>query len=47
MKYIKQRPSLINGVTLAHANRVARRLYNADDLTFVVVGDPDGVVSSP
>lgn len=47
INYIKQRSSLINGVTLAHANRVAHRLYNADDLTVVVVGDPDGVVSSP
>ena len=47
MNYIKRRSSLINGVTLAHANRVARSLYNADDLTVIVVGDPDGVVSSP
>ena len=47
MNYIKKRRSLVNGVTLAHANRVARWLYNADDLTVVVVGDPDGVVSSP
>ena len=45
--YIKERPSLINAVTLEDANRVARRVYDVKKLTTVVVGDPEGVVSTP
>ena len=45
--YIKERPSLINAVTLQDANRVARRVYDVKKLTTVVVGDPEGVVSTP
>jgi len=41
--YINRRPDLINAVTLEQANRVARRLYRAKDLTVVVVGDPKGI----
>jgi zinc protease len=43
MDYIKKRPSLINSVTLEEANKVAKRLYKADDLTVVIVGDPQGI----
>lgn len=41
--YIKKRPSLINSITLAEANRVAKRLYRVSDLTVVIVGDPKGI----
>ena len=44
--YIKTRPSLINAVTLDDANRVARRLYDADKLTIVIVGEPEGISST-
>ena len=43
MDYIKKRPSLINSVTLEAANRVAKQLYTANDLTVVIVGDPQGI----
>lgn len=43
MDYIKKRPSLINAISLEEANRVAKRLYKADDLTVVIVGDPTGI----
>lgn len=43
MDYIKKRPSIINAITLQEANRVARRLFRADDLTVVIVGDPKGI----
>ena len=43
MDYIKKRPSFINSITLAEANRVAKRLYSASDLTIVIVGDPKGI----
>lgn len=43
MDYIKKRPSLINSITLAEANRVAKRLYRVSDLTVVIVGDPKGI----
>jgi zinc protease len=45
--YIDKRPSLIGAVTLEQANRVARRLFRADDLTVVVVGDPKGITATP
>lgn len=44
--YPKTRNDRINAVTLEEINRVARRLYRADDLRFVVVGQPDGLESS-
>jgi len=47
MNYIEKRPSLINSITLAEANRVARRLFRADDLTVIVVGDPKGMEEKP
>jgi len=43
MDYIKNRPSLINAVTLEAVNAVAKRLYKAKDLTVVIVGDPQGI----
>ena len=43
MDYIKKRPSLINAVALEAANKVAKRLYKAKDLTVVIVGDPQGI----
>ncbi len=36
--YIDKRNSIIEGITLADAKRVAKRLYNPDALTVVVVG---------
>ena len=42
--FIDRRNSLIEAVSLDHANRVARVLYDPDALTVVVVGRPDGVV---
>ena len=47
MDYIDKRPDLVNSVTLEHANRVARRLYSADDLTVVIVGEPTGITATP
>ena len=44
--YIGKRPQLIDAVTLEQANRVAGRLFRADDLTVVVVGDPKGIVET-
>lgn len=41
--YIATRNDRINAVTLEHANRVARELLDPDRLTFVVVGQPQGL----
>ncbi len=41
--YIDRRSALIEGVTMADARRVARRLFKADDLLTVVVGQPAGL----
>ncbi len=43
INYIDQRNSFINIVTLDEVNRVAKNLLDADSLTLVVVGQPDGV----
>ena len=43
IKYIDQRNSFINAVTLDDVSRVAKNLLDADTLTLVVVGQPDGV----
>ncbi len=43
--YLERRNSYIEAVTLEDANRVAGRLYDADALTMVVVGEPVGVDS--
>lgn len=47
MDYIEKRPSIINAITLQEANRVARRLFRAEDLTVVIVGDPKGIEDKP
>ena len=41
--YVNRRNDLIRAVTLADVNRVIRRLFNPDDYTFVVVGQPEGL----
>ncbi|MEE8279382.1 MAG: pitrilysin family protein [Alphaproteobacteria bacterium] len=43
--YLERRNSYIEAVTLDDVNRVARRILDADRLTVVVVGEPDGVTS--
>lgn len=45
--YPTRRNSLIEAVTLDDVNRVARERMQADKLTFVVVGKPKGVTTSP
>lgn len=45
--YPARRNSLIEAVTLDDVNRVARERMEADKLTFVVVGKPEGVTTSP
>ena len=41
--YIDHRNGFINSVTLGDVNRVAKNLLDADSITLVVVGQPDGV----
>jgi len=41
--YLDRRNGLIEAVTLEDANRVARRLFDPAALTFVIVGQPEGV----
>ncbi len=42
-EYVSNRNDYINAVTLDEINRVASELYTADDLHFVVVGQPEGL----
>jgi zinc protease len=42
--YIDRRAALIGAVGLEDANRIARSKFNADALTIVVAGEPDGDV---
>jgi zinc protease len=44
--YLQRRAGLIEGVTVADVQRVARRLIDPAKLTFVVVGKPAGVQST-
>lgn len=44
--YPKTRNDRVNAVTMEDIRRVATRLYRADDLRFVVVGQPEGVTST-
>ncbi|MFK5997282.1 MAG: pitrilysin family protein [Rhodobacterales bacterium] len=44
--YPKTRNGKINAVTLDEVNKVAKRLLKPDALRFVVVGKPDGLVST-
>ncbi|MBU2935974.1 MULTISPECIES: M16 family metallopeptidase [Pacificibacter] len=43
--YIVHRNDLVNAVTLGDLNRVVRELYKPEELTFVVVGQPDDLKS--
>lgn len=43
MDYIDNRPDLIGAVTLEDTRRVAERLMEPESLTFVVVGQPEGL----
>jgi zinc protease len=45
--YLDRRPKLIDSVTLADVARAAKQLLDADRLTTVVVGDPDGLEPTP
>lgn len=44
--YIATRNDLVNAVTLEDIQRVAARIYQPENLHFVVVGQPDGVENS-
>ena len=46
LDYINTRNANINAVTLEEINRVAAELLDADDLHFVVVGEPEGLTST-
>ncbi len=43
LDYVNERNGLIEAVTVEDVNRVAKRLLQPDQLTFVVVGQPEGV----
>lgn len=43
--YIAKRNALVEAVTLDEINRVVKKLYHPDALTFVVVGQPEGLTS--
>jgi zinc protease len=45
--YVNARNDRIRAVTREDVARVARRLFNPDDYTFVVVGQPDGLEPTP
>jgi len=45
--YLDRRNALIERVTLADANRVARRVFDPATLAFVVAGEPKGLAPSP
>ncbi len=44
--YIRTRNDLVRAVTLEEINRIAGRIYQPDQLHFVVVGQPEGVTSA-
>jgi zinc protease len=44
--YFKQRNSYVEAVTLADVKRVAKTLLDPDKLTFVIVGEPDGITAT-
>lgn len=43
LDYLSKRDQIINGVTLADAKRVAKRLLSPDNLLFTVVGQPENL----
>ena len=45
--YLNRRAEIIDAVTLADVNRVAKRLLDPAKLSFVVVGDPKDVTPTP
>ena len=45
--YPETRNDKVNAVTMADVRRVAKRLFRAEDLAFVVVGKPVGVATGP
>ncbi|MDX2277399.1 MAG: pitrilysin family protein [Hyphomonadaceae bacterium] len=47
VNYVNERNALIRAVTLDDVNRVIRRVFNPDAYTFVVVGEPEGLESTP
>ena len=44
--YIRTRNDQVRAITLDEINRVARRIYQPEELHFVVVGQPEGVVNT-
>ena len=44
--YLRTRNDQVNAVTLEEINRVAARIYQPEELRFVVVGQPNGLQSS-
>jgi zinc protease len=44
--YVNRRNALIDAVTKADVARAARRLFDPDAFTFVVVGEPDGLAAN-
>ena len=44
--YLDGREDRINAVTMADLKRVAKRLFLADELTFSVVGQPQGLTAT-
>ena len=46
LDYVVTRNETINAVTLEEINRTAARIFRPDELTFFVVGQPDGVEAS-
>lgn len=45
--YIATRNDKVNAVTLEEINRVAKRIFHPDALHFVVVGQPEGLITNP
>lgn len=45
--YVSKRNALVEAVTLEQVNKVAKERLHPENLTFVVVGKPDGVTSLP
>ncbi|MEO1026740.1 MAG: pitrilysin family protein [Pseudomonadota bacterium] len=41
--YVNTRNDLVNAVTLEDVQRVAKRLYRAENLRFIIVGQPKGI----
>lgn len=44
--YIERRNGIIEAITMSDLKRVAKRLFQADELTFAVVGKPTGLVAT-